>query len=175
MTNADPLESFGPRPNESVFSLMYEDKGTRGASRNQITMDTKKRLAVVWSDNLPPFKVEIALPVESDPTEPVARRLSRAGAVAAATGNAPAKAGDRCELAALPNGHHAVCVAEVACAGRRIVERSDAVTCTYADARPASVSRAKDGLEVAVDGDAATIRVPGERGYELRVALDPAR
>ncbi len=175
MTSADPVEHFGPGGDTSVFTLKYEDKGTRGSSKNQIMLDTTKRLAAVWSENLPAFRVELTMPIESQPGPPIAERLSGAGAIVEATGNAPAKPGAPCTMRALPDGHHEACIAEVACGGRPIVKATDAVSCTYEDDRPISIAREADGLSVTVDGQEAKLTVPGDKGFTMKLALEAPR
>ena len=172
MTSADPLERFAKADGQSVFTLKYEDKGTRGSSKNQIMLDTTKGLGVIWSENLPTFRIELAVPVESAPAPPVAERLSRKGTVTATTGAAPAKAGEHCSVRAFGNGHHATCIADVSCDGRSLVKPTDDIACTYESDRPSAISRKVDDLAVTVDADTAKITVPGDKGYTIEIALD---
>ena len=175
MTSSDALERFAKADGKSVFTLKYEDKGTRAATKNQMMLDTIEELGVVFSENLPTFRVELTVPVESAPAPPIAERLARKGVVTEASGDAPAKAGGHCTLRALGNGHHATCIAEIACDGHPLIKSTDAVDCAYDGTLPRSVSRPRDDFSLTVDGDTATITVPGDKGFSIKLALEAAR
>lgn len=52
-----------------TYALVYSDVGSRGPTRNQVMLDSTKELGKVWSDNLPEFRVDLALLPKSEPTE----------------------------------------------------------------------------------------------------------
>jgi hypothetical protein len=55
MNSSDAKESAG------AFSMVYSDKGAR-SGRTQASIDTSKHAAAAWSDDAPPFRVDLAVP-----------------------------------------------------------------------------------------------------------------
>jgi hypothetical protein len=175
MMNNDARERLGPSDEKSRFTLQYNDKGTRGESRNQIDLDSNKGIGLIFSENLPPFRLELTIPVESEPAVPLSgkgQRLSRTGTVDGVSGAAaPVKKGEKCVVRALPTGQQQSCVAEVRCGNKTLVATSVPVECSYRGSQIDSVTGSgSPSLSVADDG--AKLSVVGDRGYSVDIAYD---
>ncbi|MEO7092567.1 MAG: hypothetical protein ABI175_04900, partial [Polyangiales bacterium] len=59
----------GEKKGSWSYSFLFSDVGQRGPSRNQVMLDSSKKLGKVWSDNLPELRVDLALEPESEPTD----------------------------------------------------------------------------------------------------------
>ena len=64
---SDGKQYAGEKPGTWTYALVYTDVGTRGPSKNQIAVDSTKRIGKIWSDNLPDFRVDFSIPTKSDP------------------------------------------------------------------------------------------------------------
>ncbi len=174
MGGNDARERLGPKDDKSRFTLQYTDTGTRTGDRSQIDLDSNKGMALVFSDNLPPFKVELAIPIESEPASPLngkGQRLSRTGTVDGVNGAAGVKVGDKCTVRALPTGQQQSCVAEVKCGAKVLVAPTAPVSCTYHGSQIDSVSGG-ESPSLAVADDGTKVSVPGDHGYEVRIGYD---
>ncbi len=92
-TGNDAIERMGATDDKSTFTLQYSDVGTR-SGRAQIDLDSNHREAAVFRENIPRMRVELSLPVESEPTTPLAgaaQRLRRTGRVTEVSGAAAVK------------------------------------------------------------------------------------
>jgi hypothetical protein len=66
---SDSAQHAGEKKGTWTYDLVFSDVGTRAASRNQIMLDSTKKLGKVWSDNLPDMRVDLAVQSNSDPTD----------------------------------------------------------------------------------------------------------
>ncbi|MEZ4301195.1 MAG: hypothetical protein R3B70_40035 [Polyangiaceae bacterium] len=167
----DARERLGASDDKSTFVLQYSDVGAR-SGRAQVQIDTEQKLAEVWSDNLPRFRVQLRVPVESEPAEPLARggqRMRFAGFVAEVSGAAPVKADAECVLRAMPTGRQDECEAELACGKIVLFPRTEPVTCDYEGARPVKVTASGGAIELSMDGVSARVRATKPKAFEVRV------
>jgi hypothetical protein len=67
--DSDAKQRPGPRPKTWVYDLIFSDVGTRSATRNQAQLDASLKLGKVWSENLPEFRVDLAITSGSDPVD----------------------------------------------------------------------------------------------------------
>lgn len=85
-------ESAGKAAGTQRYTLMLQDQGTR-SGRAQISLDTAQRSGVIWSDNVPTFRVELAmeaesLPVTGEPLIDPENRVERLSEAVVRTGTA---------------------------------------------------------------------------------------
>jgi hypothetical protein len=154
---------------KSSFTLAYRDIGSRTGERTQVDIDTTKQQGTVFRETIPRFRVDFSVPSASVPTTPMARRLRRAGTVAAVTGAAPVTTGTPCVLRALATGQHEHCVAEVVCRSAVLFPKSAPVTCTYESSLPSTLSTG--GGEPGMSMDDTTLTVTG-KGFSVKIELD---
>lgn len=175
-TGNDAIERMGATEEKSTFTLQYSDVGTR-SGRAQIDLDSNHREAAVFRENIPRMRVELSLPVESEPTAPLAgaaQRLRRTGRVTEVSGAAPVKAGTECVLRAMPNGKQTTCVAEVRCGTTVLFPAGTPVECVYDGARPISVATTEGTLQLTMTAGLAEVKNTGPKVFSAALALDPA-
>ncbi|APR81694.1 Hypothetical protein A7982_07043 [Minicystis rosea] len=75
MNGSQGEEQAGTNPGTFVYSLAYDDKGTRSGARNEVSLDTKAGVGAVWRTSVPAFHVEFSVTAQSAPVtgEPLAR------------------------------------------------------------------------------------------------------
>jgi hypothetical protein len=152
----DARERLGRRDDQSTFTLQYNDIGARTGARSQVDLDSTKRTGAVFRETSPRWRVELTMPVESQPTAPLsgaAQRLRREGRVTKVSGATLVSPGATCVLRAMPTGYRDACVAELLCGAAVLFPAGSGVRCTYDGARP-------DGVESA--GDLPTLRLEGQ-------------
>ena len=176
----DALERLGPTDEKSTFTLQFTDMGTR-SGRPQIDLDTKLRQGVVFRDNLPKLRVELSLPIESEPTAPLAgpeQRLRRPARVTEVSGLPALKVGTECILRAMPTGQKDACVAEVSCGATRLFPVTSPVKCAYEDGRPVSVASAGGPYELSTVSVGLTtvplvVKGSAPRPFTVTLTFDP--
>lgn len=67
--DSDAKQRPGPKAKTWVYDLIFSDVGTRSATRNQAQLDSSLKLGKVWSENLPEFRVDLAIKSGSDPVD----------------------------------------------------------------------------------------------------------
>jgi hypothetical protein len=67
--DADAKQRDGARAGSWVYEIAYRDRGDRGSTRNQADLDSTAKIGKVWSDNLPEFRVDLAIQPDSAPVE----------------------------------------------------------------------------------------------------------
>lgn len=165
----DAIERMGPTDDKSTFTLKYTDMGMR-SGRPQIDLDTTQREGSVFRDHLPRLRVDLSLPVESEPGAPLAgpeQRMRRAGRLAEVSGFAGLKPDTECILRAMPTGKQEGCVAEVACGKTVLVPAATAATCTYEGARPVKVEVTSGPLQLTMNGASVEVKRDAPRARAL--------
>jgi hypothetical protein len=136
-------EEAGPAPRTFTYAIQYQDKGTRSGSRSEASIDSIKGVGAVWSDTMPAFRVELAVPYlsEAAPAEPIlvasSQALRRAATVVHTEGAAPLLRGARCDLRVTPRHTAGECVVRLTC-GREVLYGKGATgvaACTVQDGR----------------------------------------
>jgi hypothetical protein len=92
-------------PGHYGYAVSFQDTGQR-SGRSQIQVDSTHQQAIVFSETIPQFRVEIALDVVSQPRKGVPiyktperlRSITLDLSVASSTGPCPVKSGERCRL-----------------------------------------------------------------------------
>lgn len=106
---------------QNLYALVYEDKGARTGKRAQVSINGTQRAGSVWSDSSPAFRVDFAMPYQSEPVraEPLlastARALRREGVVTAVSGSSPVRTFARCSLRVTPLRKQERCLARLRC------------------------------------------------------------
>lgn len=130
--SADPLngmsssgsgvrERAGEERGSQRYVLAYDDQGTRTGKRSQVSIDTSKRLAAVWSDSVPAYRVELDVPLESEAVKGRALlaatdwTLRRGAVVKAVSGQSPVRVGARCDLRVSPLARGGQCQTRLRC------------------------------------------------------------
>jgi hypothetical protein len=152
----DARERLGPRDDQSTFTLQFNDLGTRTGARSQVDFDSTKRSGAVFREAEPRWRVELTMPVESQPTAPLSgpgQRLRREGRVTRVSGAASVAPQATCVLRAMPTGQGEACVAEVRCGRVVLFPAGAGARCTYDGARP---------IGVAGSGELPGLRLEGE-------------
>jgi hypothetical protein len=72
-SGSDAEQRGGTKPGTWSYGFAFSDVGTRGPSCNQVMLDSSKKLGKVWSENLPEFRVDLAVAPNSDPTDVAVR------------------------------------------------------------------------------------------------------
>lgn len=114
-----------------VYALAYSDVGSRTGARTQITIDSTHAQAVVFSEIVPTFRVEVSLDTVSREradeallrtSEPVfSKVIKRQAKVLKTTGTAPVRAGSVCEVVLSPAHREGLqCRALVRCGGKTL-------------------------------------------------------
>jgi hypothetical protein len=67
--DSDAKQRSGPKPGTWVYDLAFSDVGTRSPTRNQTQLDSGAKLGKVWSENLPEFRIDLAIKSGSDPVD----------------------------------------------------------------------------------------------------------
>jgi hypothetical protein len=174
----DAVERLGPRDDQSTFTLQFSDIGTRTGARAQIDLDTALRQGVVFRETLPRYRVELSVPVESEPTAALAgpgQRLSRSAKVTDVSGSAPVKSGAACLVRAMPAGHQDACVAQVTCGTTVLFPASAPVRCTFdslAGSRLTSVESPGGPLSLHVTEASAQVKSEGPKAFAVGLAFD---
>jgi len=170
----DAREQLGPRDDQSTFTLQYNDVGTRTGARSQLDFDSTKRSGVVFRETSPRWRVELTMPVKSQPTAPlsgVGQRLRRHGRVTTVSGAAIVSPGAICSLRAMPTGNGEACVADVRC-GALLFPAGTDVRCTYDGARPIGVASAADAPTLRLDGQILEVQVTGAKASRVVISLE---
>lgn len=69
MLDADAKQRAGAKAGSWVYEIAYRDRGDRSSTRNQADLDSTAEIGKVWSDNLPEFRVDLAIRPGSAPVE----------------------------------------------------------------------------------------------------------
>jgi hypothetical protein len=69
MLDSDAKQRPGARAGTWVYELAYRDRGDRSATRNQADLDSTAKIGKVWSDNLPEFRIDLAIRPGSAPVD----------------------------------------------------------------------------------------------------------
>jgi hypothetical protein len=158
MSGAGVEENAGERAGTFRYAIQYQDKGTRTGLRTEASIDSLAGVGAAWSDTMPSFRVELALPYESDAVAgdgllAAARQVLRRGAVVTGTeGAAPLRAGARCDLRVTPRPSGKECLARLTC-GREVLYgkgTTGVAGCTLSDGR---VERLTDTEPTGKGGD----------------------
>ncbi|MEO7331006.1 MAG: hypothetical protein ABI193_20695 [Minicystis sp.] len=67
--DSDAKQRAGTKPGTWIYDLSFSDVGTRSATRNQAKLDSAAKLGKIWSENLPEFRVDLAIKPGSDPVD----------------------------------------------------------------------------------------------------------
>ena len=67
--DSDAKQAAGAKAGTWVYEIEYRDRGDRSPPRNQADLSSKARLGKVWSDNLPEFRIDLAIRPTSAPVE----------------------------------------------------------------------------------------------------------
>jgi len=127
---SDVTEVAGKVAGTLRHTLLFQDQGTR-SGRAQISLDTNQRSAVVWSDNVPTFRVELrmeplslartgeALIDEENRVERLGEAVVRAGTVTKVEGEPGAAVGKACTVEVSPaQARDSNCRVRVRCDGK---------------------------------------------------------
>lgn len=199
--SSDPLEGMsqhgssveedsGAKPQTYRYALTYQDKGPRSGKRAEVSIDTIRKVAAVWSDSVPAFRVEFSLPYQSEPVagdpllDATRAALRRGGAVKKVEGTgSPVKIGARCTLRASPLPRAGDCLVRVECGGVMIYGSgtTGVASCSVVDGQVATAedkNPTPDGGDPILTLDAATgaVLVSDEVGaskWSVTVALAP--
>lgn len=173
----DAQERLGPSDDRSRFTLQYSDIGTRSGKRGQIDLDTTQQQGSVFHETIPRYRVELSLPVESEPTIPLAgaaQRLRLNAHVTEVTGAAPVKVDAKCVVRAMPTGKQGDCVAEVLCGQAVLFPASTSgVQCRYEGARVTLATRSGDPLELGMSDKTVEVKATGPKAFTAVLGLDP--
>lgn len=126
MSGYTVTEELGERDGTRRYALVYKDQGSRSGERSQIALDSVKAVGAVWSDDLPGFRVELALPYLSEPVSGAALldvgapALRLAAVVEETTGPAPLAKKAACELRVNPVEVRGKCLVRLGCSGRMV-------------------------------------------------------
>lgn len=166
-TSSGATEEAGKTAGTLQHTLMYQDQGTRSGARSQISIDTAQRTAVIWSDNVPTFRVELRVePASLERTgepliDPENRRerftenVVRTGTITKVEGTPPLPAGAACTVDVSPAASgQSNCRVRVRCGGKLLYGdgQSGYNQCTSKEGR---VGRLVDERTSADDGDPA--------------------
>ncbi|KYF90200.1 hypothetical protein BE17_43920, partial [Sorangium cellulosum] len=108
MFSSGVQEDPGSASDTYVYSISYEDKGSRAGERAEVSLHSIRKAGAVWRDSAPAYRVELALPYQSAPVkgEPLldatGKALRRSARVTEATGPSPVKVGAECTLRVTP-------------------------------------------------------------------------
>ena len=199
--SSDPLEGMsqygssveedsGAKPQTYHYALTYQDKGPRSGKRTEVSIDTIRKVAAVWTDSLPAFRVEFSLPYQSEPVagdpllDATRGTLRRAGAVKRVEGTgSPVKLGARCMLRASPLPRAGDCLVRVECGGVMIygsgttgVARCSVVDGQVATAEDKNPTPAGGDPLLTLDAAAGAILVSDEIGaskWSVTISLAP--
>ncbi len=69
MLDSDAKQRAGVKAGTWVYELAYRDRGDRSSTRNQADLDSTAKIGKVWSDNLPEFRIDLAIRPESAPVD----------------------------------------------------------------------------------------------------------
>ena len=69
MLDSDAKQRPGARAGSWVYEIAYRDRGDRSSTRNQADLDSTAKIGKVWSDNLPEFRIDLAIRPGSAPVE----------------------------------------------------------------------------------------------------------
>jgi hypothetical protein len=69
MLDSDAKQRAGAKPGSWVYDIAYRDRGDRASTRNQADLDSTAKIGKVWSDNLPEFRIDLAIRPGSAPVE----------------------------------------------------------------------------------------------------------
>jgi len=67
--DSDAEQHGGTKQGTWSYGLVFSDVGVRGPACNQVMLDSQKKLGKVWSENLPDFRVDLAVAQNSEPTD----------------------------------------------------------------------------------------------------------
>jgi hypothetical protein len=142
MSSVGVQEEAGPAPGTLTYAIQYQDKGTRSGSRSEASIDSIKGVGAVWSDTMPAFRVELAVPYLSEAArgEPIlasSQALRRVATVVHTEGAAPLLRGARCDLRVTPRQTAGECMVRLTC-GREVLYGKGATgvaACTVQDGR----------------------------------------
>lgn len=180
---SDATEEPGTAAGTLRHAITYQDQGTR-SGRSQISLDTAQRTGVVWSDNVPTFRVELRIvPWSADRTgdpliDPENRRerlsetVVRTGTVTKTEGTPPAAAGAACTVDVSPaQSGQSNCRIRVRCAGKLLYGdgSSGYNKCALKEGR---IGRIDD--ERTDDGDPALLMDLAENTVVVRDDGDPS-
>jgi hypothetical protein len=59
--DADAKQRAGAKAGSWVYEIAYRDRGDRSSTRNQADLDSTAKIGKVWSDNLPEFRIDLAI------------------------------------------------------------------------------------------------------------------
>jgi len=188
-------EVAGKSPGTLRYTVMLEDQGTR-SGRAQISLDSKQRTAVVWTENVPTYRVELAVEAESLPrtgdplideanrVERLAATVLRTGSVAKLEGNPGVAAGAQCSVDVSPVAAGAQnCRVRVRCGGKLLY--GDGTTgynkCAIregrlgrlSDPRPSSQDHDPE-LEMDLSENTVVVGDDADPPWKVSVALTPA-
>ena len=69
MLDSDAKQRAGVKPGTWVYDITYRDRGDRSSTRNQADLDSTAKIGKVWSDNLPDFRIDLAIKPGSAPVD----------------------------------------------------------------------------------------------------------
>lgn len=69
MLDSDAKQRAGTKAGSWVYEMSYRDRGDRAATRNQAALDSTAKIGKVWSDNLPEFRIDLAIRPGSAPVD----------------------------------------------------------------------------------------------------------
>jgi hypothetical protein len=69
MLDSDAKQRAGNKAGSWVYEIAYRDRGDRSSTRNQADLDSMAKIGKVWSDNLPEFRVDLAIRPGSAPVD----------------------------------------------------------------------------------------------------------
>ncbi len=164
--SSDVTESAGKAVGTLRNGLVFSDQGTR-TGRSQISLDTANRQGVVWSDNIPTFRVEFRMePWSLDRTgeplidpenrrESMNARVVRTGRVTKVNGSAPTTVGATCIVDVSPaSDNQSNCRVRVRCGGA-LLYGDGGSGYNLCDLKDGRVLKANDPRSTAEDGDPA--------------------
>jgi hypothetical protein len=69
MLDSGARQHAGPKAGTFVYDFAFSDAGTRSATRNQAKLDSTLGIGKVWSDNMPDFRIDLAIKPGSKPVD----------------------------------------------------------------------------------------------------------
>ena len=177
------------------YAVILQDQGTR-TGRAQISLDTNQKSAVVWSENVPTFRVELTTAPLSEPRtgeplldaehrlERLAEAIVRSGSVSSVEGNPGVSAGAQCTVDVSPaSTGDSNCRVRVRCGGKVVYGNggSGYNKCTIKEGRlgrledPRPSSQDSDPqLDMDLAENTVVVRDSGDTSWKISVALSPA-